>query len=532
MTFVIGRMRLRLEIWLGTTAAGRFVQRWGAPIAITLFAAAQRLIHLGQPHKLIFDETYYVKEGYSMLVSGYERQWAPGEESEAGNTTNLGFEEGKTGLLLEEPEYVVHPPAGKWMIALGMRLFGWQSSFGWRFSSAVVGTLAVFVLIVTARRLFNSHILGCVAGLLFAVDGQLIVHSRIGLLDPFLMFWALLAFYLVLVDRAQYQKRLTQILERPAGYNANGRPLAPSLEWGPRTGFRPWLVAVGVALGLATGVKWSGLYFAAAYGVLVVAWDCADRRAAGIRQWWLAGGLLDGVKAFFLIIPTMALTYLATWAGWFASKDGYFRHWAETEDGGSMTSGIMASLKSLAHYHKEAWNFHTSLTSEHSYEENALSWLIQRRPTSFSWGVEETCGGKSCAQAITSLGNPVIWWVGVIGLLAVLYFAVMWADRRAWAIFVGYAGGYLPWFLYLHRTVFTFYTIAFAPFVVLALTYLLGVMLGPPGASPVRRRRGAIAAGTIITLAVAMCAFFWPLWTGESITYNYWRAHMWFSSWI
>ncbi|MDR1151002.1 MAG: glycosyltransferase family 39 protein [Bifidobacteriaceae bacterium] len=520
---------LRWQVWLATARWGGVVSRWGVPLIITALAAVMRLVHLGFPHKLVFDETYYVKGGYSLLRFGYERKW-PNDPDTDENEGDLAFEAGDVDSMLDEPDYVVHPPVGKWMIALGMQLFGTDSAFGWRFSSALVGTISVLVLILVGRRLFHSQTLGCVAGLLMAVDGQHIVHSRTGLLDPFLMFWALVAFWLILLDRDQMRGRLKQLMRRPRKYSATGSPLYPDKRWGPRLGMRWYLLGAGVALGLATGVKWSGAYFLAVFGVLVVVWDMADRRAAGIQSWWAAGALLDGVKAFVLMVPVAALTYLAGWVGWFASKDAYHRHLAETE---GYTGPLPDALQSLLRYHQQALDFHTGLTSSHPYQENALSWLIQLRPTSFYWGTDPTCGSDSCAQAITALGNPVVWWLGVAGLGLVIYGAIFWADRRAWAILAGYAAGYLPWFAYLGRTVFTFYTVAFVPFVALALTYGIGTALGPPTASRVRRRNGAIVAGVVVVAALAAAAFFWPIWTGESISRDYWHDHMWLGSeWI
>jgi dolichyl-phosphate-mannose--protein O-mannosyl transferase len=524
-----GGVLLRWQLWLATTRAGHAVSRWGAPTAITLLAAAMRFIHLDYPHKLVFDETYYVKGGYSLIRFGYERKW-PDDPDTDENEANIDFEAGDVDIMLDEPEYVVHPPLGKWMIGLGMQLFGADSSFGWRFSSALVGTISVFLIILVGRRLLGSTMLGCVAGLLLAVDGQHIVHSRTGLLDPFIMFWALVAFWLVLMDRDQMRTRLTDRLKQVRYYSATGAPEYGSRDWGPGLGMRWYLLGAGVALGLATGVKWSGLYFLAAFGILVVVWDMADRRAAGIRRWWAAGILRDGTKAFVLMVPVAVVTYLACWVGWFASDDAYNRHLAETEN---YSGPLPDALWSLIKYHRQALDFHTGLTTEHPYEENALSWLIQLRPTSFYWSTDPTCGTEDCAQAITALGNPAIWWIGIIGLGVVLYGAVFWADRRAWAILAGYAGGYLPWFGYLGRTVFTFYTVAFVPFVVLALTYLIGFLIGPLKASSTRRTVGVIIGGLIVVVAVVLGAYFWPIWTGESIDRSFWSDHMWLGGqWI
>ena len=46
-----------------------------------------RFWDLGRPHQLVFDETYYVKDAYSLLVHGYEATWGedPNPAFEAGD---------------------------------------------------------------------------------------------------------------------------------------------------------------------------------------------------------------------------------------------------------------------------------------------------------------------------------------------------------------------------------------------------------------------------------------------------------------
>ena len=73
--------------------------------------------------------------------------------------------------------FIVHPPLGKWFIAIGEYLFGYNS-LGWRFPSAVAGTLAVVLLARLVRRMTRSTLLGLVAGLLLALDGLRFALSR------------------------------------------------------------------------------------------------------------------------------------------------------------------------------------------------------------------------------------------------------------------------------------------------------------------------------------------------------------------
>ena len=64
------------------------------------------------------------------------------------------------------------------LIAAGEWLFG-LTPFGWRFAVAVTGSLAILMTARIARRMTRSNLLGCIAGLLLALDGLEFVMSRI-----------------------------------------------------------------------------------------------------------------------------------------------------------------------------------------------------------------------------------------------------------------------------------------------------------------------------------------------------------------
>ena len=108
---------------------------WGGPLAVTLLAAVLRLWNLGHPHSLVFDETFYVKDAYTLLRNGVESTWPDDADAQ--------FNAGDTDIYNSDGSYVVHPPLGKWIIALGLAVFGAGDSFGWRIGTAVVGILAV-----------------------------------------------------------------------------------------------------------------------------------------------------------------------------------------------------------------------------------------------------------------------------------------------------------------------------------------------------------------------------------------------------
>ncbi|WP_299279057.1 phospholipid carrier-dependent glycosyltransferase [uncultured Georgenia sp.] len=457
---------------------------WLGPLLVTAVAAVLRLVNLDHPTRLIFDETYYVKQAYSLLTLGYEGEWE-GEE------VNDRFREGDFSDLSTEADYVVHPQIGKWLIAIGIRLFGADNGAGWRFSAAIAGAATVLVLARITRRLTGSTLLGMAAGLLLAVDGLHFTGSRIGLLDVFLGFFVVAALAAVLLDREQYRRRLARACAADLVERGDGTLSDP---WGPRTGVRWWLVLAGVLLGLGGGVKWSAIYALAVFGIMVVVWDICARRAVGVRLWFGAGVFRGGVPAFVALVPVAAVTYVAGWFSWFANRGAYLRTWAEDQiatHGTVDRAWLPNPLNSLWEYHLRAWHFHNGLDSEHTYEAHPAGWILQLRPTSFYWEgqVTDGCTADRCVQAITSVGNPVVWWVGLAALAVVLWMAVVRRDWRAWVALAGYAATYLPWFAYAHRTIFTFYAIALAPYV--ALTIVLAVAwvggLLPPHPRPARR---------------------------------------------
>ena len=485
-------------------------ETWG-PTAIILLAAVVRLYNLGFPDSLNFDETYYVKDAYSLLNGGFERNWDGGADASfaAGNPTGL----------LNTPSFVVHPPLGKWLIGLGMVLFGAGDPFGWRIIVALLGIATVWLTMKSAELIFHSKIWAVVAGFLMAIDGVGIVLSRTALLDQILGFFVILAFYFLLRDKKQVRIQ----------------------SWD-----RPWLIAMGLALGCATAVKWSGLYFVVgfvAYIVLVEAHlnyrvqKSIEIKAETVlpKTFWIVPSVTQALRNSVVVIIPAFVIYLSSWTGWLLSKDAWSRNWAD-QAGNSITgffSWIPTSLQSLWHYHTEIYNFHINLSASHSYAAKAYTWPFMLRPTAFFWRDKDSgClfdnATSDCVSNITALGNPIIWWAAVLAtsVLAASWFRTR--DKTTTLLALGIFAGYLPWLLLPNRTMFEFYVVAFSPWVILILTAGLRAWF-QNSASP--RKAANWIAGLLITMALSS-AFFYPIWTGMWISYDFWRLHMWLPSWV
>ncbi|WP_285726691.1 dolichyl-phosphate-mannose--protein mannosyltransferase [Psychromicrobium xiongbiense] len=496
---------------------------WLAPLLTAVLGGILRFVRLGDPPSLVFDETYYVKDAYSYLISGYERAW--------NRDPNPGFNQGDYSSLLDAPGFVVHPPVGKWIIAWGMQLFGTSSTFGWRFGTALVGTLAILLLALIAQKMFRSTLLGTLAGLLLAVDGHAIVMSRTAILDNFVMFFALLGFGALLMDRDDGRRRLARRLAQALDGERVGSD-STRLLYGPWLGIRWWRIAAGVSLGLCAGSKWTGVFFLAAFAVMSVLWDASARRIAGIRYWFMGAVLKDSPLAFISLVLVSLGTYLASWTGWFLSSNAYDRNWAQSNPS-STWDWIPASLRSLWAYHQSMYSAGLAIESDHPYKANAWSWFVMGRPTSFFAEYPGSgCNGDKCAQVVNSVGNPLIWWAGAAALTFLLGYWLLRRDWRAGAILCGWAAGYLPWLMYPNRTIFFFYAIAYEPYLILAVVFCLGLILGTRDDPPWRRQQGAMVVGVFVVLVLLISAFFLPIWTAQTITYDDWRSHMWMPSWI
>jgi dolichyl-phosphate-mannose--protein O-mannosyl transferase len=153
------------------------------------------------------------------------------------------------------------------------------------------------------------------------------------------------------------------------------------------------------------------------------------------------------------------------------------------------------------------------------------------RPTSFFYETPKGCGAQSCSQEILALGTPLLWWSATVALMVVVGLWIRGAllrqfDPAITIIIAGMAAGYMPWYFYQSRTVFTFYAIVFEPFLILALVYCAHMLLIKYG------KLGKLMIGGVFLLIALNFIYFLPLYMGDVITYEAWRARMWFPSWI
>ena len=478
-------------------------------VFVLAIASVTRLWNLGFPQKLVFDETYYVKDALSLAREGHEKNWPEG--------ANAVFESGDVYSYLADPAFVVHPPFGKWLIASGMWLLGPDNAAGWRISTALLGIATVALLMLVAYKLFRSTKLALAAGFLLAIDGMAITMSRTALLDAPLTFFLLLGFLFFLIDNKQSRLRIGYAIQQ-------GRT---TLLW-----FRPWLVLAGVALGAASAIKWSGLYLLAAIGLYVVFSELLLRRDSKEKSWVRSGLLAQGVISFLNLVPVAAATYLSSWLGWINSSGGYSRNWAEDNSLPGIFGVLPSWAQSLWNYHQVVYSFHVNLSVDHSYQSHPITWLLGLRPTAFFYETfsagQMGCESETCSSAITALGNPLIWVFATAALLYLAYRYLRTRERVIGLVLLGVGALYLPWLLIPERTVFQFYAVSFLPWMILGLVLVMQILYRAIGNTKLAK---ALVIGFFV-LATLISIFFLPVNIGLVVPFEQWQLRMWLPSWI
>jgi dolichyl-phosphate-mannose-protein mannosyltransferase len=498
---------------------------WLGPLIVTAFGAFLRFYRLSTPRAIIFDETYYAKDAWSILQHGVE--W-----NDVQNANNLILA-GHTNIFQACSgtvcgEYVVQPPVGKLLIAVGEWMFG-LNPLGWRVASAFFGSLAILVMCRVVRRMTRSTLLGCLAGLLMALDGLEFVLSRTGILDIFLMFFVLAAFGCLVIDRDVSRARLAEAVAGD-GYDESGPPL----------GIRKWRVAAGLLIGLACASKQDAIWYIFAFAGLSIAWDIGARKTAGLRGYVRGGLVRDGkwLPVTFGVIPFV--TYVATWSGWLVTTTGYDRNYAAQH---GVRIPVISALYSLYEYHKEMLQFGVTLNKTHPYMSQPWGWIVLSRPVAFwatcytSPAATQTCPphgytGPEYWGEVTALGNPAIWWVAIPAMLFCLGWWLTRRDWRAGAALLCVAAGWLTWLPFTVRTKFDYYSLEFEPFLIICIVLCLGLIIGPATAALWRRALGASVVGGYVIAVLALFWYFYPILAYELLSYASWLSHMWYHGWV
>lgn len=430
----------------------------------------------------------------------------------------------------------VHPPLGKLIMAIPILLFG-MSTFSYRLMGTLAGVLMIPVIYIFAKRIFKNRKWASLAGILMTFDCFHFAQTRMGTVDSFLVLFIMLA--------ALFMYQYISIDK-----NASLKRRLKNLFWS------------GLFIGCAISTKWTGLYAALALAIIFfvdLLYEYTDKRnkmekekllrnvlyllfALGIVPIIIYYGalffatmslatklvilyyviavliaimaliinllrknknlwkLFVGCAIFFIIIPLMiyVLGYLL-----FPTVYNY------TDNS---ISGIINQVKDM-------YTYHSTLTEGHNFSSHWYTWPIMIKPV---WYYVSYLGG-GIRGTIVGIGNPAIWWFGIIAMLFVLAKSLIKRNKECLFILTFILCTWLP-YLFIDRAMFMYHFFPTLPFIMLAIVAL------------VKWITEKIKSNSfyIFYVAVVILLFFifYPVISGMFTSEDYINSIKWLSTWI
>jgi len=392
---------------------------------------------------------------------------------------------GRTAYEFEhrmEPYENTHPPLGKIVLELGVRLFD-MTPYGWRFMAGVVGTLMVPIFYAVAKGMFMRTRYAFLASLLLVLEGFHLVHSRSANVDITGVTFTIVMFY------AMYRYGETQW--RDGGYKRS---------FG-------WLALSGLFFGAAAAVKWNYLYGGAGLAILLV--------FALVRRWRegkLAGDF-DTARRIVLTLMACVILFVAVPAAVYTVTYEPFIASTKAED----------NYKDVWQYQKNMYDYHKGVKEDHPYASKWYTWPLMIRPVWYYGGKDLEPGD---AQSIAAIGNPLIWWGGLAALLVSWWLGLMRRDRIVLTLAVAYLSFYVPWMVAPRSITFLYHYFPMVPLLILSIVWLLRWF-----------EDRSYFTGRKITLATCVVAaglfvWFYPIYTGMTISREWMNVMIrWLPSW-
>ena len=437
-------------------------------IALTVFSLFLRALRITEPNRYYFDEVYHAVTAKA-YADNNPAAYDPFAQAP------------KEGTAYDW----LHPPLAKLMQAASIKILG-DRSIGWRLPSLVFGTAIIPLTFALAFLLFGP-LVAIFSSTVIAFENLTFVMSRITMNDVFITAFSLSAFIFAVL---YMQKR---------------RFL--------------FLLLTSIFLGLAVSSKWTG-----AYTILAVAAYISFSHLRGVFRsttGFHLGGV-TGLSKYSLLLIIPVVIYLLS----------YGQFWLQGH-----------SVKQFVNLHKQIWWYQNRHDLEHSYgttplfcvprglnsERTWCPWVLNTRGVYFSYeqyatpaSPERSDGGRGeKAGYIYALGNPLIFWTGIIAVSYVLGKFFEERKKEYTLILVGYFIFWLPW-IFTPRLMFLYHYLPALPFLSIALGISLATMY---------KTKFRILAFVLLLVFVATFFYFYPISSGLPINPSAIDKYMWLSTW-
>jgi dolichyl-phosphate-mannose--protein O-mannosyl transferase len=390
-------------------------------------------------------------------------------------------------LHLQWPYEWTHPPFGKLIISTGIAVFG-LNPFGWRIMGVIFGTLLISIIFLLGKKMFNSYIGGFSAAFLFTFDFMHFSEARLGITDTYVVFFSL-------ISQLCFFIYFSNVLKK-GWKNASIMPL--------------FLSFVFFAFGFST--KWLVLFgFLGELAILVIL------RLSEVMQ------NKNGFSAKFY--DFFDYRYIYTVIFILIAVGIYFATYIPDVLAGRSLYSLLGLQNSMYSYHA------APIGLDHPYSSPSWSWPIIMKPL---W-LYDGAWFNGVHSTISLFGNPAVWWVGFVAILAItgfFLFKVVANIRKrvmpkieASVVFLAvvFFAQWLP-YLFVSRGLFIYHYYVNVPILCLGSTYFISKYW--------KYNWMKLAAIIFFIAVVALFVLFYPIISGSPVSTATSESLRWFTQWV
>ncbi len=450
-----------------------------------------------------FDEIYYGRTIYEYLhgISGYE--WT-------------------------------HPPLGKLIMSIPVAIFGF-SPLTYRLMGNIFGILMIPLMYILAKRIFKNRKWAILAGLIMMFDNFHFAHTRIALIDGFQIVFILLS---VLFMKEYMDTSKKDEFKKKALY----------------------LVLSGIFIGCAIATKWNALYVGLGLAIIFFVHLFSEYKVNVIKylkdhvtinkvvDWFvilalipfalyyllfiILGKNLAGILliVYFFVVGSFFLVKFAT----FISRDRYLVKLMLV----SIISFIIlpvviyvlsfvlspainnydGTLKGLLNINKLMYDYHSNLSATHPFSSPWYKWPIMAKPVWLYTGTTS----YGLHMTISDIGNPVIWWTGVISFVYLVISSIKKKDKNNIFLVIFILSTFVP-YIFVGRLMFMYHYFITLPFIMLGIVSFIKWITE-------KTKNNKVYIVYVILIIVTFMVFY-PIVSGIPISSDYINSLKWLSGW-
>lgn len=375
-----------------------------------------------------------------------------------------------------------HPPLGKLIMSIPILIFG-MCPFAYRLMGNIAGILMIPVIYIMAKDMLKDRKYAILSAIIMAFDNFHFAQTRLATVDSYLVLFIMLAFmfmykYIIMTDKDKLKDKLKM------------------------------LFFSGLFMGCAIATKWTGCFSAIGLAIIFFAKfiriNCIeesklDKKELKIKfkqkKWSKESTIIVlSCIAFFVIIPI--IIYCACY----------------------IPDKNINNITDIWNLQTDMYKYHSELKAEHPFTSNWYTWFIMKKPVWYYSGNV----GENMHSTISGIGNPIIWWTGIIGMIYILIKGFIKFDKNSWFIIVAIMTALIP-YLSISRIMFLYHYFPILPFMFLSITILIKDL-----ESKLKFKKIALIYAIIIGITFI---YFYPVVSGMTVPEKYIKSTKWLKTW-